>query len=98
MTDNFNMAMLNDLIEVLKPPRVITSAFLTVPSKRVPRSKRRRIREKWSKRHARIPDPNFYLVNYYPGAGNMCVCHPAMKAELDRQMKQSQPKQGRKTT
>jgi len=72
----------------IRVPKVMTDPLLLVqgPQFRFPRSKRKRVRKKWSRRiknFRRVPDPNFYEVEK-----GCFVCHPTLHGWLARQLKE----------
>lgn len=69
-------------LRIVAPLEIITNPFLFTKGKqfRFPRSGKKRIRNKWSKReenYRKIPDPNFYKI------GEQYICHPAIKKSLE---------------
>jgi hypothetical protein len=69
--------------------RIIQNSYCTIRQQyRFPRSKRRRIRAKWSKRarnYRHLPDPNVYVMRDQGAV----VMHPATWRKLERKLKTS---------
>ena len=72
-------------VHICAYPEIITDPLLLIKGAqfRFPRSGKKRIRNKWSKREEnfrRIPDPNFYIM------GKRYICHPSVRIALEYEL------------